>query len=256
MTPESLKHGYVFQNCTITGAGGYTLGRPWQNEPRCFWLNTTMLSLPAESGWSSMGNLITHFYEYNSMDADGNPLDLSKRTNSPTSINKYSPILPEEYASYFTTRNVLGSTDSWDAESLTAECVAPDVTYTEQSLKWTSVERAAGYIVYRNGSPFTFTTDTEYVFPTPSASVMKAPYQAMDDYSVAAVSSNGSRGTVSGVVNSGNTTGISSVALDASSEVEFYNLQGVKVAPDAKGILIRVTTRTDGSRSAEKVVIK
>ncbi len=256
MTPKSLKHGYVFQNCTITGVGGYTLGRPWDNEPRCFWLNTTMLSLPADNGWGSMGNLITHFFEYNSMDADGNPIDLSKRTNSSTSINKYSPILPEEYAPYFTVRNVLGYTDSWDAESLTAECAAPSVTYTEQSLKWTTVDRAAGYIIYHNGTPLTFTTENEYVFPTPSAAIMKAPYQATDNYSVAAISSNGSRGTISDVVNSGNTTAISTIDLDSTDEIEFYNLQGVKVGPDAKGILIRVSTLSDGSRSAEKTVIK
>lgn len=91
-TSATLKHGYVFQNCTIKGKGKYDLGRPWQNEPRCFWLNTTMEAKSTDAGWRSMGNLPTHFYEYNSMDANGNAIDLSKRQNSPTSTNTYSPI--------------------------------------------------------------------------------------------------------------------------------------------------------------------
>lgn len=42
-TSPLLKWGYVFQGCTINGykgsytyTSGYTLGRPWQNEPRCY----------------------------------------------------------------------------------------------------------------------------------------------------------------------------------------------------------------------------
>ncbi len=37
-TSPSLKHGYVFSNCVIKGQGDYSLGRPWQNEPRAFFL--------------------------------------------------------------------------------------------------------------------------------------------------------------------------------------------------------------------------
>ncbi|MDE5786068.1 MAG: hypothetical protein K2H98_05985, partial [Duncaniella sp.] len=74
-TSTANKHGYVFSNCTIKGDNNYYLGRPWHEEPRCYWLNTTMLALPKTEGWGPMSDLPTHFYEYNSMDADGNPLD-------------------------------------------------------------------------------------------------------------------------------------------------------------------------------------
>ncbi|MDE5749311.1 MAG: hypothetical protein K2H87_00910, partial [Duncaniella sp.] len=250
-TSASLRHGYVFNNCTIKGEAGYYLGRPWQNEPRCFWLNTTMIAKPADAGWGGMSNLTTHFYEYNSMDANGNPIDLSKRTNSSTSLNTYSPILPEEYVSYFNPRNVLGSTDSWNAEALTAECEAPVVTYDETSVKWNEVFGAVGYIIFLNGQQLAFTSDTEY--PLASAAA-KARAAEAPVYTVAAVNSNGARGVVSAPAS--DTTGLEIVGMDAATAVEYFNLQGIKVDASAKGALIRVAIHADGSRKAEKVLVK
>lgn len=107
--------GLVFDSCTIKDgevfpekASGYSLARPWQGEPRCYWLNTTMEILPSANGWRGMSKLVTHFYEYNSMDAKGNKLDLSKRGNSPSSINTYTPVLSDKEAEEFNVHNVLG----------------------------------------------------------------------------------------------------------------------------------------------------
>ncbi|MDE6370911.1 MAG: hypothetical protein K2K92_05425 [Duncaniella sp.] len=254
MTDESLKHGFVFQNCVIKGEPGYTLGRPWQNEPRCFWLNTTMHSLPVENGWGEMGNHTTHFFEHNSMDADGNPLDLSKRKNSATSTNTYSPILPEEYASYFTPRNVLGSTDSWDAEKLTAECKAPVVKLLPNSLKWDKVDGAAGYMVFLNGSHIAYTTSTGYSFESPAMFISRAADEK--SYTVAAVSNNGARGEMSEIAEVDDPSALGVIEAEDAAEIELYNLQGLRVPADTKGTLIRVTVTTDGKRSAEKVIIK
>ena len=118
-TDAATKWGYVFQNCTVKadeGAslvadGNWNLGRPWQNEPRTYYLNTKMEVLCSDAGWTDMGNLVTHFYEYQSYDKDGNLIDLSTRKNSPTSLNQYSPILTDEEAAQFTLRNVLGGRD-------------------------------------------------------------------------------------------------------------------------------------------------
>ena len=89
-TSANNKYGYVFESNTISGYGPYVLGRPWQNEPRAYFLNTVMIAEASAEGWGSMGTLPTHFYEYNSMDKDGNPIDLSTRKNSPTSTNSYT----------------------------------------------------------------------------------------------------------------------------------------------------------------------
>ena len=241
-TSASLKHGYVLQGCTVSGKDNFHLGRPWQNEPRAFFLNTVMKAQPNEEGWRSMGNLPTHFFEYNSMDADGNALDLSKRINSPTSTNTYSPILPEEYADYFTVRNVLGGKDSWEAAEMTAVCEAP-VVYTDGTqLTWEAVENAAGYLVFADGKFLAMTPDCEYTLPAARAEVV---------YTVAAINGNAARGTMSEAAKEAQ--GIIGIDADNAAAVEYFNLQGIRVDANTTGTVIRVTRAADGSRKAEKI---
>lgn len=171
-TNSSQKWGYVFQQCTISGvdataattnSGSYNLGRPWQNEPRCYFLNTTMEVLPTTGGWTSMGTLPTHFYEYNSMNASGSALDLSGRTNSPTSTNSYTPVLTAAEAAKFTVENVLGGTDSWLPTDYTTVMAAPTVSVSDGNLTWTAVEDARCYVIFKNGAYLTNQTGTSYV---------------------------------------------------------------------------------------------
>lgn len=242
-TSPANKYGYVFQHCTIDGESPYYLGRPWSNEPRTFFLNTTMNVLPFDEGWGRMSDLTTHLFEYNSMDAEGNALDLSKRTNSPSSTNTYSPILPEEYADHFTVRNVLGGLNSWDAEALVVECAAPAATLDENGIiTWETVEGAAGYIVYYDGKFAGYTTETS--FTTESSADMKL-------YSLAAINQNGCLGKIASLA----TTGINTISGNAN-QTEYYNLQGVCVSDDAKGVVIKVTRTADGSVLREKIVRK
>lgn len=170
-TDAATKWGYVFQNCTVKadeGAslvadGNWNLGRPWQNEPRTYYLNTKMEVLCSNAGWTSMGDFTTHFYEYQSYDKDGNLIDLSTRKNSPTSLNQYSPILTDEEAAQFTLRNVLGGSDSWDAISETKLCAAPEqVTIQENTLSWQAVADARCYVIFKNGEYMGNTTATSF----------------------------------------------------------------------------------------------
>jgi len=168
-TSSALKWGYVFQHCTIrpigeaaatTNAGSYSLGRPWQDTPRCYYLNTTMTVAPADNGWAAMGTLPTHFYEYNSMDADGNVIDLSVRGNSSTSTNSYTPVLTAEQAAKFTVENVLGGTDSWLPTEQTVVLSAPTATIAGMTLSWTDVEDARCYVVFKDGAYYANQTAT------------------------------------------------------------------------------------------------
>lgn len=170
-TDATTKWGYVFQNCTVKadeGAplvtdGNWNLGRPWQNEPRTYYLNTKMEVLCSDAGWTNMGKLTTHFYEYQSYDKDGNLIDLSTRKNSPTSLNQYSPTLTDEEAAQFTLRNVLGGSDSWDAISETKLCAAPEqVTIQENTLSWQAVADARSYVIFKNGEYLGNTTSTSF----------------------------------------------------------------------------------------------
>ena len=166
-TSSALKWGYVFQQCTIDGANGnsdagYGLGRPWQDTPRCYYLNTTMNVLPNDNGWNGMGNLPTYFYEYNSMNADGSAIDLSDRGNSETSTNHYTPVLTDAEAQKFTIENVLGGTDSWLPTDFTNEVAAPTVSLSGSTLSWTAVDDARCYVIFKDGKYLANQTATSY----------------------------------------------------------------------------------------------
>jgi beta-glucosidase len=170
-TSSANKWGYVMQNCTIDkyvgsytyeADGHFTLGRPWQGEPRNYWLNTTMKAKPSTGGWSGMGKLTTHFYEYNSMDANGDAIDLSGRVNSSTSTNTYTPILSAEEAAKFTIENVMGGTDSWLPTDECPVLAAPVATFDGATLSWTEVDDARCYVVFKNGQYLANQTGTTY----------------------------------------------------------------------------------------------
>lgn len=162
-TNASHKWGYVFQECTIKAVDGATavtdgswnLGRPWQNEPRVYYLNTTMQVLPSDNGWTNMSNLPTHFYEYGSVNNNGDALDLSVRGNSPSSTNHYTPVLTAEEAARYTVENVLGGTDSWLPTEECVELAAPTASISGSTLQWTAVADARCYVVFKDGQYLT-----------------------------------------------------------------------------------------------------
>ncbi|MBO6306057.1 MAG: hypothetical protein J6M55_00985 [Paludibacteraceae bacterium] len=170
-TSSAHQWGYVFDECTIKGvddasaatnAGSYNLGRPWQNEPRAYFLNTDMQVLCSTAGWADMSSLPTHFYEYNTLH-NGSAVDLSGRTNSPTSTNTYKPVLTDEEAAAFTVRNVLGGTDAWDAQADAAQVAAPqNISANGRTLKWNAVSDALLYVVFKDGAYVANTTATTY----------------------------------------------------------------------------------------------
>lgn len=262
-TSSANKHGYVFQNCTIKGNEGYHLGRPWDNEPRCYWLYTTMEALAHPDGWTKMAKHVTHFYEYNSKDANGNLIDLSTRKNSPDHVgDAYTPILSAEQADYFTVENVLGGTDSWlPTERTNVETHNDPITVNywsddnEEYLHWDAVEGAIGYMIYKGGKYVKFVAAEEDVEGQTYMIRSNAPAQAqhralaMSDYSVAAVNANG----VAGKATEGFVSGVNDIMTAEGGVVEYYNLQGIRVADDARGTLIRVAT-VNGTRTAVKVV--
>lgn len=169
-TDATKKWGYVLQNCTVKADEGATnvtdkswhLGRPWQNEPRAYYLNTKMEVLCSDAGWTNMGNLTTHFYEYNSVNKNGEKIDLSTRKNSPSSLNSYTPILSDEEAKEFTAHNVLGGSDSWDAPAYTKQLAKAELKYANGKLTWNTVEDARCYAIFMNGEYVANTTSCEY----------------------------------------------------------------------------------------------
>lgn len=170
-TKAGTQWGYVFNNCTIDGAAinnnGFNLGRPWQNKPRAVYLNTKMNILPTAAGWTSMSVLPALFAEFNSVNKNGQPIDLSNRSKTFTVggslvVGAYNPVLTTLEAAQYTIKNVLGGTDNWMPGTFTERVANPVAKADKAILSWSAVEYAICYIVSRDGKVVGFTTSTSY----------------------------------------------------------------------------------------------
>lgn len=245
-TSPDNKWGYVFQNCVVKADENaalvtdksWNLGRPWQNEPRAYYLNTKMEVLCSDAGWTKMGSLPTHFYEYNSTDKNGNAIDLSVRQNSPNSTNSYTPVLTKDEAQKFTLRNVLGGTDSWDAATFTKQCAAPTgVKISGTSLQWDAVENALCYVVFKDGEYAGNTTATSFNI------------SAAGKYSVRAANEMGGLGECSASVNVENLT----IKVNSGSWTSYTPAENCTLEEGAKAYII--TSVSGDIANAQKVSV-
>jgi len=223
-------YGMVFNGCIVDGdasaAGQFYLGRPWNDSPHATYLNTTFKQLPKEEGWGKMtNNLVLRLHEYGSMDANGNKLNLSKRSLSNCSPAKGSdnPVITAEKAAEYTIEKVFGA--EWNPQALTLQLDAPAVTVNGNALSWTAVNDAIGYAIVKDGSVIGFTTATSYDLSTTGAG----------QYSIRVANACGGLGLPSSVV-----TGISDAVVDHNTNnAPRYNLSGQRVDDSYKGLVIQ-----------------
>lgn len=105
-TSKGDSYGYVFNNCTINSlAEKFNFGRAWNNDPRCAYLNTTLLQPEKlnSNHWTlgGMNVVADKFVEYNSMDANGkviSPESLVLKFTKDSNSNEYETILTAEQA--------------------------------------------------------------------------------------------------------------------------------------------------------------
>jgi len=175
--------GYVFSNCTITGASGqngkYNLGRPWKNAPQSIWLGTTMDVLASAGAWGDAMNANPNkFAEYNTVNAQGDPVDLTNRraywpVNTEKGLDEVTinPVLSDAEALSYTRESVLGGADDWNAITKTLTTPAPaNVTLTGQTLTWDNVDGAICYVILEDGVVKGFTTTPSYEYESVPAS--------------------------------------------------------------------------------------
>lgn len=247
--------GYVFDGCEINAYSGsynfapdskgntYNLGRPWQNEPRAYFLRTKMNLMPNAAGWGAMGNLKTHFYEYASVDAKGDKLNLSVRTNSPTHVGEaYSPVLTDDEAAKFTLTNVIGLKESFVPTDYTKQLSAPEVTVKDGKMSWADMDDALYYIITKGGVFVDAVTDASYV---PAAD---------GEYCIQAANARGGLSKKSAPVNY-TQSGITDITVDGDdADVRYFNIQGQPVDGAATGVVIRIAKDANGKVKAEKII--
>lgn len=103
-TPDTVKYGYVFMNCKISGAAEKTayLGRPWHPNAKTVFLNCELSEVIRPEGWNNWGkesNEKTAFYaEYQNKGAGAQP---EKRVS-------WSHQLTDAQAKTYTLNNIFG----------------------------------------------------------------------------------------------------------------------------------------------------
>ena len=181
--PEGTEWGYVFANNTITApttpvsATQVYLGRPWHNSPKTVFLNTRSEVTIYPAGWYYKMNAIPAiFADYNTMDAEGNPVDLSNRIEdyeydvtdedgnvTETVTGKAKNSLTDEEAAEYTYKNVLSGEDGWNPRELMEAVVQPqNMELSAGQLTWDVVDYARCYVVFKDNHVIGFTTSTSY----------------------------------------------------------------------------------------------
>lgn len=110
-TPENIRYGYIFNNCTITMANGVNavyLGRPWRAYSMTLFMNCTLPKGINTTGWDNWRNAdnekTVRYMEYNNK---GEGANTSSRV-------KWAKILSSNEAKEYTIENVLNGCDNWN----------------------------------------------------------------------------------------------------------------------------------------------
>ena len=175
--PADTEWGYVFMNNLITAPGipsqtDVWLGRPWHNSPKTVYINTKAeVTIPATGWYPTMGGLPAIWADYNTVDAYGNPLDLSHRrdtyyymSGNDTIWGRAQNRLTDEEAARYTVRNCMGGSDSWQPQVLCEACRAPQLRAESGTLSWEAVPYAICYVVTKDGKVDAITDGTSCAY--------------------------------------------------------------------------------------------
>lgn len=231
---KNYMYCFVFRNCTLTSPDNieYYLGRPWKVKSSAVFIDSKMQGVKKE-GWAIWSGNTNHtsafFAEHNSMDLDGNPLDISNRVDWSYQLTK------EEIETYYTPEKIYSFVSGVNFDPFTI-VIAPDkplnLRATTDALSWDAVADAKGYIIYENGSIIGFSTTPSFLYTSNLVD---------NSYYIKTVAANGNLSVESQSI--GNATGIGDnhteensiyvkdgmLYLPENQRCEIYSLSGIKV---------------------------
>ncbi len=249
-----VEWGYVFMNCRITAPGipsetDVWLGRPWHNNPKTVFINTIAeVTIPAKGWYPTMGGLPVLWADYNTMDGNGNPVDLSQREDTYYYTNESGEkvygtaknYLTAEEAAQYTVKNVLSGKDNWQPAVITESCAAPVATMSadKSTITWEAVPYAICYVIVKNGTEVSFTTETSI------------PAEAGAFYMVYAANEQGGLSTGCDP----DPTAIKPVVSATAEVVAIYSADGAQLKQFRKGLNIVVMQDEQGNTFIRKVM--
>ena len=254
MTAPSTKvgneYGYVFSNCKIeNNAEKYNYGRAWNNEPRCAYINTTVNDDKLVANRWTLKGMNEHpakaFYEYNTMDTDGNVVSPATWVVTFTAAKSdqtnpdFETILSDEQAAAFTIDNVF---PAWEPDVLAAQ-METTATIEDNTITWTAVEGATGYAIYCDGELLDIVAAdvTSYVLEQRAPGMEEASSPV---YTIRVANVMGGLGEATEVTVA---DGIVNVNRETITKNQYYTLDGRLVKNPGKGVYIV---------NGKKVVIK
>lgn len=276
-----VKWGYVFQNNIIRPHEGVEvsdvwLGRPWHNQPKTVFINTqTFVNLPAKGWYETMGGLPTLWADYNTVDANGNPVDLSQRQDTyyytqyykmvngekviassrPSDLENWQTekvygtaknYLTGEEAAQYTLKNVMGGEDGWQPDLLCEATETPVATLDGNTITWDEVPYAICYVVTRGDEVVAITTETSVDVNAVVCAKGSAALGANDSEEPYKVQSVNEQGGLSKYGIATNATAVSNLkAADAAIAETIYDTTGRRLSTAVRGV--NIVCGSDGS---------
>lgn len=240
----ALKYGYVLNNCTIeTTSKRFNYGRSWGAYSGLALINTTINQpeklIATRFLTGGMNCAADKFVEYNTMDAEGNVISPESNvlnfTHS-TGDKEYETILTAEEAAEYAIDKVF---PDWRAEEIAAQKKVDSIELTAGQLSWNAVDDAFAYAIVKDGAIVDIVATPGYTVDTEEAV-----------WGVRAANARGGFGEAVYAI----TTGISDISNEEAVDVKYYNMQGIRVGADYRGVAVKVATTTSGKVITGKIV--
>lgn len=248
---QSPAYGYVFRDAVITAKSSGTttyLGRPWHNTPKVSFINTRLTADVAiyPQGWHDMDGLPLQMAEYNTVDAQGNAVDLSQRktsfTNTEGTTRSSKALLTPVETNSYKLSYMLSGTDQWDADWQAFILPAPQIQASSVQVSWNDPTGFAVCYLVTMSDGETFLTTQTWCDPQGR----KCSVQAISAY-----------GVLGEPAWSDQPSGISASKADIPVvRREYFTPDGRQVTRLQHGLTIVREVLSDGTSRTTKVVAK